>query len=186
MNKYQKAASALKRALIHDQELALAKGSKKLEAFDSVAILKSISEKFSAWIVPILLLCMIGAGPLLIFLMIFAGIIGVFIVLIIGLLGALHSIQVFQAIRGQSSHAQDKVDTLMSIANLPWEIERKVLDNGYVQYGISIPPEDYKIFPGSPSIQISAQAAEKADLLILAIRADQKLIEKWSNRTLNM
>ncbi len=76
------------------------------------------------------------------------------------------------------------MENLLSMANMPWEIARNTLPDSRVEYRLLIPPEDNGILQGSPTIVMSPEAAEKADLLILSIRGDQKLLEKWHSRTL--
>lgn len=84
---------------------------------------------------------------------------------------------------GGRQWAEDKVDSLMSMAALPWKIERTALPNQMVEYRLIVPPDTRESFAGSPTIVMSSHAAEKADLLILSIKEDSRLLEKWSNNS---
>jgi hypothetical protein len=66
---------------------------------------------------------------------------------------------------------------------LHWKIDRVVLPNKQVEYRLVMPKDEHSQFSGAPAIVMGPRSAEKADLLILVIKEDQRLVDKWTNRT---
>ena len=90
-------------------------------------------------------------------------------------------VSLLQSRRNGRQWAKDKVDSLMTMAALPWKIERTVLMDKTVQYRLIVPVDSQLTFSGNPTICMGAHAAEKADLLILTVREDHRLVDKWTN-----